>query len=268
MGAGFSAAARQLCDLCAARFLLSVTPGAHCDPLLALGLWLLLTTALKPGWGGKDGALAGAVSPEQPLEVAPRHAPSPVSPVDRGWSLRLASHFSILPGTKRVCHLLRSLQTEARCALETLLEVLKLDKVSSDRVAFGERGEHSQRSERKPVGCVVGVMRRYVLANFLSWAADILVGVGLGCLLQISRGHVAVEVSGQMLLQGPPQKALFSSSPLLPLPPPPLSSPPSSSPSLFPPSSLPPPSPSSSPSSQSSSSPSLLWTGDHSHLNR
>ncbi|KAK2102649.1 hypothetical protein P7K49_020316 [Saguinus oedipus] len=29
--------------------------------------------------------------------------------------------------------------------------------------------------------------------NFLSWAADILVGVGLGCLLQISRSHTDVK---------------------------------------------------------------------------
>lgn len=42
----------------------------------------------------------------------------------------------------------------------------------------------------------------HVPANFLSWAADILVGVGLGCLLQISRGHTEVKVSSQMLLQG------------------------------------------------------------------
>ncbi|GAB5579072.1 mitochondrial sodium/calcium exchanger protein isoform X1 [Prionailurus iriomotensis] len=33
--------------------------------------------------------------------------------------------------------------------------------------------------------------------NFLSRAADILVGVGLGCLLQISRSHAEVKVVGR-----------------------------------------------------------------------
>lgn len=41
-----------------------------------------------------------------------------------------------------------------------------------------------------------------VAEDFLNQAADILVGVGLGCLLQLSRGHVEVKVSSQMLLRG------------------------------------------------------------------
>lgn len=39
-----------------------------------------------------------------------------------------------------------------------------------------------------------------VLANFLSWVADVLVGVGLGCLLQISRGHPEVKLEPDGLL--------------------------------------------------------------------
>lgn len=46
-------------------------------------------------------------------------------------------------------------------------------------------------------------LRGVIPANFLSWATDILVGVGLGCLLQISRSHTDVKVSGQTLVPGP-----------------------------------------------------------------
>lgn len=43
-----------------------------------------------------------------------------------------------------------------------------------------------------------------VPANFLSWATDLLVGVGLGCLLQISRSHAAeVKVSAGHSCKGP-----------------------------------------------------------------
>ena len=35
----------------------------------------------------------------------------------------------------------------------------------------------------------------YVPTDFLNWTADVLVGVGLGCLLQISRAHMEVKVS-------------------------------------------------------------------------
>ena len=34
----------------------------------------------------------------------------------------------------------------------------------------------------------------YVPSDFLNWTTDMLVGVGLGCLLQISRGHMEVKV--------------------------------------------------------------------------
>lgn len=47
-----------------------------------------------------------------------------------------------------------------------------------------------------------GLCGQVVPANFLSRAADVLVGVGLGCLLQISRGHPEVKVSGRSRLPG------------------------------------------------------------------
>lgn len=73
----------------------------------------------------------------------------------------------------------------------------------------------------KAHGCVSGY--GVVPAHFLSLAADVLVGVGLGCLLQISRGHVEVKVSGQTLLQRTSLPCLPSSpfpSSCSPIPPP------------------------------------------------
>ena len=54
-----------------------------------------------------------------------------------------------------VCHFLRSLQSEAKCTLDNLLEVLKLDKASQIGLLGEGRGVQSQ--IRKAVGCVSGL---------------------------------------------------------------------------------------------------------------
>lgn len=56
-----------------------------------------------------------------------------------------------------VCHFLRSLQSEAKCTLDNLLEVLKLDKASQIGLLGEGRGVQSQ-IRKKVSGLCVGVM--------------------------------------------------------------------------------------------------------------
>ena len=108
-----STAPCQPCDLCADASCHLSRPVAHRALLLALGLWPVLSSQV--GLGRIDSWLE---------QCPPCHAPPPVLP---------ALHItSVSPSHQapNVCHFLRSLQSEAKCTLDNLLEVLKLDKAS------------------------------------------------------------------------------------------------------------------------------------------
>lgn len=91
-----------------------------------------------------------------------------------------------------VCHFLRSLQIEAKCTLDTLRGAK--DKASSAR-AFEGRERVAARDQKECQWAACRGYGCYVPTDFLNWTADVLVGVGLGCLLQISRAHMEVKVS-------------------------------------------------------------------------
>lgn len=75
--------------------------------------------------------------------------------------------------------------------------MLKPERISSVFLWGARGGVQTVKKADRVCGQGYGAI---VPANFLSPAADILVGVGLGCLLQISRGHTEVKVSGQRRL--------------------------------------------------------------------